>query len=444
MFNLTMNYYDMSAKDSIRNLRRFACYLLLGGFVSGVSAQTYRFDLSEGGKAKEDYIKILPSDRFSESRGYGYDFVTPKDLRPDTPRFFSVVVPDGNYRVTVTMGSDRYAAETTVRGESRRLFIENLPTRKGERITKSFIVNKRDSLISGNEKVIVKANERQKLNWDNRLTLEINGSRPAVSTIEITRDDSVPTVFLCGNSTVVDNDCEPYTSWGQMIPVFFDENVAIANYAESGLAADTFIGQKRLKKALSQMKPGDYVLVEFAHNDQKQKGPGKGAYYSFAYYIKQFIDEARAKGATPVLVTPTRRRFFDKEGHITDTHLNYPQVVKEIALRENVDLIDLQQMTKVMCEALGEEGSRKLFVHYPPNTYKNQPKELKDNTHFNTYGAYEVAKCVLEGMRYIGLPLVKHIRPEYSEAFSPVCPDDFESFKWVLSPFEVTDKPDGN
>ena len=122
----------------------------------------------------------------------------------------------------------------------------------------------------------VKSNERQKLNWDNRLTLEVNGDSPAVRYIEIERADSVPTLFLCGNSTVVDNDCEPYTSWGQMIPAFFDENVAIANYAESGLAADTFIGQRRLKKALTRMKPGDYVFVEFAHNDQKQKGPRKG------------------------------------------------------------------------------------------------------------------------------------------------------------------------
>ena len=160
----------------------------------------------------------------------------------------------------------------------------------------------------------VKSNERQKLNWDNRLTLEVNGDSPAVRYIEIERADSVPTLFLCGNSTVVDNDCEPYTSWGQMIPAFFDENVAIANYAESGLAADTFIGQRRLKKALTQMKPGDYVFVEFAHNDQKQKGPGKGANYSFAYYMKQFIDEARAKGATPVFLTPTRRRFLTRAG----------------------------------------------------------------------------------------------------------------------------------
>lgn len=418
--------------------------LLMQGFASDCCAQSFKFDFIGDKPKKEGYIKIDSPVRYSDSLGYGYDFVTPAEVTPGTPYFFSVALPDGNYKVTVTMGDNRKDAETTVRGESRRLFIENLPTRKGERVVKSFIVNKRDSIISGKEKVAVKANERQKLNWDNKLTIEVNGDRPAVRYIEIERADSVPTLFLCGNSTVVDNDCEPYTSWGQMIPAFFDEEIAIANYAESGLAADTFIGQRRLKKALTQMKPGDYVLVEFAHNDQKQKGPGKGANYSFAYYMKQFIDEARAKGATPVFITPTRRRFFDENGKITDTHLDYPEVVREIAWRENVPLIDLQQMTKVLCETLGEEDSKKLFVHYPANTYKNQPKALKDNTHFSTYGAYEVAKCVLEGMRYVGLPVVKHIRPEYSAGYSPADPDDFESYKWVLSPFEVVDKPDGN
>lgn len=424
--------------------KALASALMISAFSFGLSAQNYKFDFSGNKKAKEGFTKISPSTRYDGQTGFGYDFVTPENPTPETPFFFSVDVPDGNYRVTVGLGSDRYAAETTVRGESRRLFVENLKTKKGETVVKSFIVNKRDSIISDKERVAVKRNERQKLNWDNKLTIEINGERPAIKWMEIEKVDDVPTLFLCGNSTVVDNDSEPYTSWGQMITAFFDENVAVANYAESGLAADTFIGQRRLKKALTQMKPGDYVLVEFSHNDQKQKGPGKGAYYSFSYFMKQFIDEARAKGATPVFVTPTRRRFFDENGKVTDTHLNFPTVVREIAWRENVPLIDLQEMTKVLYETMGVEDSKKLFVHYPANTYKNQPKELKDNTHFSSYGAYEVAKCVLEGMRYIGLPVVGNVRPEYSAGYSPAFPDRFEDFKWVLSPYEVVTKPDGN
>ena len=99
----------------------------------------------------------------------------------------------------------------------------------------------------------------------------------------------------------------------------FGTDVCIANYAESGESANTFIGAKRLAKALSQIKKGDYLFMEFGHNDQKQKGPGKGAYYSFMTSLKTFIDEARARGAHPVLVTPTQRRSFDANGHIRDT-----------------------------------------------------------------------------------------------------------------------------
>ena len=191
------------------------------------------------------------------------------------------------------------------------------------------------------------------------------------------------------------------------------------------------------------MKKGDYLLVEFGHNDQKQKGPGKGAYYSFAYYIKQFIDETRMRGGYPVLVTPTRRRQYDKDGKIKDTHEDYPAAIREIAAREGIPVIDLQDMTKVLCEAMGQEESKHLYVHYPARTYPGQNRELKDNTHFNPFGAYEVAKCVIEGMKKAELPIIKNLRADY-KGFDPAKPDKFEDFKWNLSPFSEVVKPDGN
>ena len=191
------------------------------------------------------------------------------------------------------------------------------------------------------------------------------------------------------------------------------------------------------------MKKGDYLLIEFGHNDQKQKGPGKGAYYSFSYYIKQFIDEARLKGAYPVLVTPTRRRQYDKNGKIKDTHADYPAAIRDIAVRENIPVIDLQDMTKVLCETMGVEESKHLYVHYPANTYPGQTQELKDNTHFNTFGAYEVAKCVIEGMKKANLPIVKDLKADYAN-FDPAKPDKFKNFKWNLSPFTEIEKPDEN
>lgn len=425
-------------------------------FASEISQQLpVTFDFRPGKKCEPGAIKVSPSDIYGVTKeGYGYDFGPSSEVAvyPSTsgkpgegPFFFSVAVPDGNYKVTVTLGSDKYAGETTVRGESRRLFLENIPTRKGEKRVETFIVNKRDSVIDGKNMVKVKANERAKLLWDDRLTLEFNGERPAVRTVTIEpADDDVTTLFLFGDSTVVDNDCEPYTSWGQMIPCFFTDSIAIANYAESGLCADTFLAQKRLDKALTQMKPGDYVFIEFAHNDQKQKGPGRGAYYSFSYYTKQLIDRSLEKGAKVILLTPTRRRFFDENGKVTDTHKDFPSATRDIAARENLPLIDLQEMTADLYEALGVEDSKKLFVHYPANTYKNQPKELKDNTHFSTYGAYEVARCVLEGLKTAAPEVAAKARKEYSEPYSPSNPGKFEDFKWSLSPFEYPVKPDGN
>ena len=297
--------------------------------------------------------------------------------------------------------------------------------------------------ISEKENVRIKPRERQKLNWDDKLTLEFNGDAPQLSELIIEKVNNVPTVFLCGNSTVVDQDNEPWASWGQMIPRFFNDSICFANYAESGESANTFIGAGRLKKALTQMKPGDYIFMEFGHNDQKQKGPGKGAYYSFMTSLKTFIDEARARGAYPVLVTPTQRRSFDENGKIRDTHEDYPEAMRWLAAKENVPLIDLNEMTRTLYEAMGVEPSKKAFVHYPAGTYPGQNRVLADNTHFNPYGAYQISKCIIEGIKKAGLPIANYLRSDYS-GYNPAHPDALDSFKWNDSPFTEIEKPDGN
>lgn len=371
--------------------------------------------------------------RYSEETGYGYDLVAPPAKDSKSPFFFSVRVPDGNYKVTVRLGSRKQAGITTVRAESRRLFIESVPTKKKEFIERTFIVNKRNTHIDGNEYVRIKPREKRKLNWDDKLTLEFNGSVPVCESITIEpADTTVTTVFLCGNSTVVDQDNEPWASWGQMIPYFFDTNVCIANYAESGESANTFIAAGRLKKALSQMKKGDYLFMEFGHNDQKQKGPGKGAYYSFMTSLKTFIDEARLRGAHPVLVTPTQRRSFGPDGHIRDTHEDYPEAMRWLAEKENVPLIDLNEMTRTLYEAMGVEPSKRAFVHYPAGSYPGQTQDFADNTHFNPYGAYEIARCIVEGLKTQVPDLARHLKP--FPAFDPARPDNPDNFHWDDSP----------
>lgn len=367
-----------------------------------------------------------------------YPLVFTYDTKDQTAFDLNVPVPDGNWLVTMKIGSRKRAGSTFVKAESRRLFVNNLVTRKGEIETVSFVVNKRDPVIRENSqevgRVRLKSRENGKLNWDEFLNLEIGGDAPAVESITIQPASGVTTVFLCGDSTVVDQDNEPWASWGQMFPWFLDSSVAVANYAESGERADSFIGAGRLDKVLSVMQPGDYVFIEFGHNDQKiDAQPGKGAYYFFATQLKTFIDRVREKGGIPVLVSPTCRRSFDSEGKIKNTHLDYPEAMEWVAEKENVPFIDLQAMSAVLYEALGVEGSKAAFVHYPAGSYPGMAKDVADNTHFNPYGAFELAKCVVGAIQNMGLPLAGHI-VNYG-GFSPYCPDPVESFMWPDSPW---------
>ncbi|MCM1140653.1 MAG: rhamnogalacturonan acetylesterase [Duncaniella sp.] len=226
-----------------------------------------------------------------------------------------------------------------------------------------------------------------------------------------------------------------------MIPYFFDSTVSIANNAESGQRTTSFIGSNRLKKVLNMAKKGDYILVEFGHNDEKDRGPGSGAYYNFTYNLKRFIDEAKAKGLNPILLTPTARRRFEN-GKNVNTHGDYVDAVRKVGERENVPVIELTDMSTTLYEALGEEGSKKALVHYPAGTFPGQEKALADNTHFNTYGAYEIAKCVAEGLKTAAPELAKHL--VNFEDFDPATPDDPETFYWPLSIFTESTKPYGN
>ena len=363
----------------------------------------------------------------------------------ERPFYFSVPVEDGNYKVTVTLGNKKKAAQTVVRAESRRLMVENCLTKKGKFETYSFIVNKRSQEIPGGGKVSLKPRELDYLNWDSLLTLEFNGAAPAVKSIRIEPDTTATTIFLCGNSTVVDQELEPWASWGQMIPRWFTDKVAISNHAESGLTVRTFLDGHRLDKVLSMLKKGDYVVCEFGHNDQKEKRPGDGAWYHFAHGLKTFIDRVRAANGHIIFITPTQRRSFDEATHtkIQETHLDYPDAMRAVAKREGVPVIELHDMTRTFFEALGYEGSKKALVHYPANTFPGQDKPLADNTHFNPYGAYEVAKMVVMGMKQLQLPVIGELKTDWQD-FDAAHPDDPDAFVWYQAQKQDVTKPDGN
>ena len=396
------------------------------------TAQSFDFDMTK------------PQPVYTEENGAGYDLLpAPNKKAPAEPWYFSVKVPDGNYKVSVELGGKR-AGETTVRAEGRRLMAENVVTRKGQTVTYEFTINKRSPRIDDKTSVRIKEREKDYLTWDDKLTLEFNGAAPLVKSIHIEHADEVPTIYLCGNSTVVDQNNEPWASWGQMITRWFDSGISISNHAESGLTARTFLAGGRLNKILTTLKPGDLLIAEFGHNDEKEKQPGDGAWYHYVYNLKIFIDQVRAKGADIVFCTPTQRRAFnDDHKTLKNTHGDFPSAMKQLAEREKVPVIDLNQMTKILFETMGEEDSKRLLVHYPANTFPDQPNPLSDNTHFNPFGAYEVAKCVVMGMKQLQLPVVSHLRPDWQD-FNPAQPDDWQSFKWAPAKNAKLVKPDGN
>ena len=374
---------------------------------------------------------------------------------PSAPVYFSVNVPDGNYRVTLVLGSKKRAAETWVRAESRRLMLQGEKTKKGELRTVSFVVNKRNTVIDNKRKVLIKPGEVGSLTWDDKLTLEFCGAAPAVQSVTIEPDTTAVTLFLCGNSTVVDQGREPWASWGQMFPRWFTDKVCVANYGESGLTATSFLAQLRLDKILSEIKKGDYVFCEFGHNDEKEKGPGRGAWYHYSMALKTFVDRVRDKGGNIIFCTPTQRRFFEKDGTVRNTHGDFPAAMKAVAEREQVPVIDLNATTKTLFEAMGEDGCRNLLVHYPAGSFPWQEKAFADNTHFNPFGAYELSKLIVMGLKQMGSPLVSYLKAGWQD-FSPSQPDVrtddgvFPSpavgkfFPWPESIFNDNRKPDGN
>ena len=408
-------------------------FLMMAMLPTMVMAQTFDFDMTK------------PQPVYSDAVGYGYDILpAPTKKTPNDPFYFSVKVDDGNYRVKVVLGSKQKAGETTVRAEGRRLMVHNVATKKGKTETYEFVVNKRTPRIDDKTRVRIKDREKDYLTWDDKLTLEFNGDAPIVQSIHIERDDQCPTIYLCGNSTVVDQNNEPWASWGQMITRWFGPEVAISNHAESGLTARTFLGSGRLDKILTTLRKGDCVVVEFGHNDEKEKKPGDGAWYHYVYNLKIFVDQVRAKGADIIFCTPTQRRAFANDGKsINNTHGDFPAAMRSVAEREHVPIIDLNGMTTQMYLAMGVEDSKRLLVHYPANMFPGQDKPLADNTHFNPFGAYEVAKCVVMGMKQLQLPLVQYLRADWQD-FDPAQPDDWKTFKWAPARNADLVKPDGN
>ncbi|PJJ10676.1 lysophospholipase L1-like esterase [Flavobacterium sp. 1] len=411
-----------------------------------VEPKVFNFESSKKG---DKFTNVFSAAKYEENTGYGFDFdtagnatFTAAGLNITKNIYFSVKVLEGNYKVKITLGNDNKDSNITVKAESRRIMIDQLSLKKGKSAIQEFNVNVRNSYINDSYSIKLKDREKGDLNWDDKLTLEFLGTAN-IQKIEIIPIDKVTTIFLAGDSTVTDQDVEPWASWGQMIPQYFDTNVVVTNYACSGLALSSFKSSNRLQKISSQIKAGDYLFIEFGHNDEKIKGPENTAWKSYSDLLVEFIQAAKDKGAIPILVTPTQRRAFNTDGTLKATHGDFPDAMRAVAKKTNVPLIDITAMTTQLYEKWGDDPSRKAFVQYPANTFPGQTKALEDNTHFNSFGANEIALCVIKGIRDLNLPLQKDISKQ-TPKYNPQQPNYISNWTLPMSTrFEIA-KPDGN
>lgn len=369
--------------------------MLLIALQMAMTQAPLRFDL-EPPKRATGRVAVA-ADKPYESGGYGYE-----PQRRGKEFLFSAAVPEGNYRVTVRLGG-----RVTVKAESRRLMLRDIATRPGQYVTASFIVNVRNAQLApppanapGGSQVKLKSREAGSYSWDDKLTLEFLGD-PRVASIDI-EPVTVPTIFLAGDSTVTDQRAEPAASWGQMLPNLFEPDVAIANHAESGETLKSFVTELRFDKLLSLVKPGDWLLIQFGHNDQKANWPQTYADPAITYpaWLRTYVAEAKRRGAHPVLVTSPERRNYTPDGKVKRTLAEYGDAARKVASEENIPLLDLQARTVALYEALGEAKAAPLFNDGG-----------KDRTHHNNPGAWFLARAVAAEIATQVPELATHLKP---------------------------------
>ena len=219
------------------------------------------------------------------------------------------------------------------------------------------------------------------------------------------------TVWLIGDSTMANKEIKAYpeTGWGMPFTYFFDSTVAVDNRAKNGRSTKSFIEEGLWQQVVDHLSEGDYVLIQFGHNDEV---PTKKTYTTeeqFKTNLIRYVNETRAKKAIPVLITPVARRKFDSSGHIVGTHEVYSEIVRSVAKQLNVPLIDLDKKSQALLQQMGPENSKLLFNYLQPGEHPNYPDGRADDTHFSELGARKMAEIVLAEIKALKLGLADHI-----------------------------------
>ena len=224
------------------------------------------------------------------------------------------------------------------------------------------------------------------------------------------------TIFLVGDSTMADKPYQgsnPERGWGQVLPLYVDGSVDVENHALNGRSAKSFRAEGHWEKVRGDIKPGDYVIIEFGHNDQKEDSPERYAdpAVEFPAQLRQYVIDVRAEGGFPVLATPIVRRKFDERGYLLETHGRYPDAVREVAQTEEVPLLDMHARTRELLLEWGPEKSKVLFLHLLPGQYRAMPEGAADDTHLSGTGAFKLCD--------LAVAEIKRLLPELAPRFKP-------------------------
>lgn len=224
-----------------------------------------------------------------------------------------------------------------------------------------------------------------------------------------------PTLFLIGDSTMANKENpnkNPEHGWGQMLPPFLTSGIEIQNHATNGRSSKSFRTEGRWDKVMSQLKKGDFVIIQFGHNDQKVNDSARftNPYTQYRANLERYVNEVRTKGAVPILMTSIVRRNFNENGVLVDTHKEYPLVVRMIANDLKVPFVDLQLQTEQLEISYGPEKSKKLHLHYRKGEDPYYPEGKDDDTHLSKLGAESVAKLAVYSLKNLKTGLEKYIK----------------------------------
>lgn len=380
----------------------------------------FHFDFGPGA-TEAGYTQVNAAQAYSPESKFGFtntsvtsgeDRGTPDALRSDFVQAqgssFLVDLPNGDYTVKLIAGDSAAATNIAITAEKiAKVQLTDKPA--GQFLEMEFPI----SLVDG------------------QLNLDFTGTAAKINSLVISArqprtatDD--PGVYLAGDSTVqtYDPGFAPQAGWGQMIGRYFDEKVAFYNHAIGGRSSKNFISQGRLDEILRVINPGDYLMVQFGHNDATVGVDDRYASPAdYKEYLRTYVNGARQRGATPVLVTPVGRRDFDEAtGKFNVSFPEYVEKMKELAAEENVALVDLSSLSRAYYDEIGPEATKSVFLHVDAGVYPNRPNGTVDNTHFQEYGAIHIARLVAGGVKGLNVPLASRVKEITPPAAVPAKP----------------------